>query len=144
MRGYCGIGIVAGKTPENVGTLWRSANLLGAGFIFTIGGRYKRQCSDTMQTPRHLPLWEFEDFECFDHSRPAGCALVGVELDEKARPLKDFCHPPRAVYLLGAEDDGLPYEVLERCQSIVQLPGRHSLNVAVAGSIVLYDRLAKT
>jgi tRNA G18 (ribose-2'-O)-methylase SpoU len=126
MRGYCGIGIMAGKTPENVGTLWRSANLLGASFIFTIGGRYKRQCSDTMQTPRHLPLWEFEDFECFSHSRPAGCALVGIELDERARSLKDFCHPPRAVYLLGAEDDERCHRpsVLERCESIVQLPGR--------------------
>jgi tRNA G18 (ribose-2'-O)-methylase SpoU len=144
MRGYCGIGIMAGKTEQNVGTLWRSANLLEASFIFTIGGRYRRQCSDTMQTPRHIPLWEFEDFESFCHSRPAGCGLVGIELDERARPLEGFCHPPRAIYLLGAEDVGLPSEVLECCESIVQLPGRHSLNVAVAGSIVLYDRLSKS
>ena len=45
--------------------------------------------------------------------------------------------------LLGAEDHGLSKAALARCQHLVQLPGRASLNVAVAGSIVLYDRHAK-
>jgi tRNA (guanosine-2'-O-)-methyltransferase len=43
MRGYYGIGIENVKTAENVGTLWRSAYILGASFIFTIGKRYKKQ-----------------------------------------------------------------------------------------------------
>lgn len=36
-RGYFGIGIFHGKSSENLGTLWRSAAILGADFIFTIG-----------------------------------------------------------------------------------------------------------
>ena len=32
-RGYYAIGIEHTKTAENVGTLWRSADLLGAAFI---------------------------------------------------------------------------------------------------------------
>lgn len=51
-------------------------------------------------------------------------------------------HPLRALYLLGAEDHGLPPEVLARCHEVVQVPSPspYSLNVAVAGSLVLYDR----
>ena len=49
-------------------------------------------------------------------------------------------HPERAAYLLGAEDHGLSPAVLAMCHRIVVLPGRHCLNVAVAGSLILYDR----
>ena len=34
---FFGIGIFNGKTPENLGVLWRSAQNMGASFIFTIG-----------------------------------------------------------------------------------------------------------
>lgn len=37
-RGYFGIGIYNGKNTANIGTLWRSAAILGANFIFTIDG----------------------------------------------------------------------------------------------------------
>lgn len=47
MRGYFGIGIVEGKSTENVGGLWRSAHALGASMIFTIGFRPPRQPTDT-------------------------------------------------------------------------------------------------
>ena len=33
---FFGIGIQNGKTPENLGVLWRSAQNLGASYIFTI------------------------------------------------------------------------------------------------------------
>lgn len=52
-------------------------------------------------------------------------------------------HPRQAIYLLGAEDHGLPPDVLARCNSVVSLEAvcRPSYNVAVAGSIILYDRI---
>jgi len=40
---FFGIGIQNGKTPENLGVLWRTAQNLGASFIFTIGKRYANQ-----------------------------------------------------------------------------------------------------
>ncbi|MFV1872286.1 MAG: TrmH family RNA methyltransferase [Oleiphilus sp.] len=45
--------------------------------------------------------------------------------------------------LLGAESSGLPNKVFERCHSLIKLPGEFSLNVASAGSIVIYDRVSK-
>lgn len=142
-RGYFAIGIQNTKTEQNIGTLWRSANLFGAAFIFIIGNRYKRQSSDTMQTWRHIPLMNYETFGDFYNAMPYDCRLIGVELHDKSEPLNQFVHPNRSVYLLGAEDTGLTNEAIDKCHSIIQLPGSYSMNVAVAGSIVMYDRSCK-
>ncbi len=146
MSGYFGIGIENAKTETNVGTLWRSAFLFGASYIFTIGRRYRHQSSDTVKAWRSIPLFAYETFDEFYKSIPRDCRLVGVELTDDARPLAKFCHPNRAVYLLGAEDNGLTKTALTHCRSsggIVILPGKFSMNVAAAGSIVMYDRSVK-
>jgi tRNA G18 (ribose-2'-O)-methylase SpoU len=142
VRGYFGIGIEGSKTPVNVGTLWRSAGILGASFIFTVGHRYPKQASDTIKAWRHIPLWTFADLDDLAAHVPMDCELIGVELDDRARLLRDFKHPERACYLLGAEDHGLSAAALHRCKRVVRLPGDYSLNVAVAGSIVVYDRVS--
>ncbi|MDR2086492.1 MAG: RNA methyltransferase [Dysgonamonadaceae bacterium] len=143
VRGYYGIGIFKGKTVENLGTLWRSANLFDANFIFTIGGRYKKQASDTTKAFRHIPLYDYATFENFYQHLPYGCPLVGVEMDAHSEDIRTFKHPERCIYLLGAEDEGLPEEVRTQCHKLVRLPGRFSLNVAVAGSLVMFDRAMK-
>lgn len=143
-RGFFGIGIENTKTVQNIGTLWRSASILGASFIFTIGNRYKKQASDTMKSYKHIPLYNYETFEDFYKSLPYDCRLIGIELDDKSTPLSEFKHPERCVYLLGAEDNGLSKGALEKCHKLVQLHGEFCMNVAVAGSIVMYDRLKTT
>ena len=142
-RGYYGVGIEHGKAEVNLGTLWRTAHCLGADFLFTIGRRYKPQNSDTRKTWRSVPLWHFETLGQLLEFAPRECQLVGVELTPEADRVRDFCHPERAIYLLGAEDHGLTRDTLARCHRVVQLPGDQSLNVAVAGSIVMFDRWQK-
>lgn len=142
MRGYFGIGVYHPKTEANIGTLWRSAHLFGASLIFTIGRRYKRQASDTTNAANHIPIMHYDDMEAFMAARPHGAPLVGIELG--GQPLDaNYAHPERAVYLLGSEDHGLPPEVLALCQRVVTIETPYSLNVAVAGSIVLFDRAQK-
>jgi tRNA (guanosine-2'-O-)-methyltransferase len=144
MRGYFGIGIEHGKTAANIGTLWRSAHNMGAAFIFTIGQRYKYQASDNTKAWRSIPLFQYQTFDEFYAHLPHDCLLVGVEYPHpKATPLPSFAHPERAVYLLGAEDHGLSKRAIEKCHRIVYIPGSRldqSLNVAVAGSIIMFDR----
>lgn len=143
MRGYFEIGICHGKSAANVGTLWRSAFQLGAHGIFTIGRRYPRQASDTVKAFRHVPMREHADFDAFMAALPYDCQLVGVEMG--GRPLHRFTHPERACYLLGAEDHGLSPAMLKRCVHVVSIPAQRteSYNVAVAGSLVMWDRQAK-
>lgn len=142
-RGYFGIGIQDVKTAENIGTLWRSAFIFGASFIFTIGNRYKRQASDTTQSWRHIPLYNYLSFDEFYNAMPYDCRLIGIELTDKSTPIQDFKHPERCIYLLGAEDSGLTTEAISKCHELIILPGSFCLNVSVAGSIVLYDRINK-
>lgn len=143
MRGFFEIGIYRGKTPANVGTLWRSAYQLGAHGIYTVGRRYPNQASDTVKAHRHIPLREFQDMDDFVSAIPFGCPIVAIEMGGK--PLANFAHPERAVYLLGAEDHGIPAPALVRCHHVISLPSvrTQSYNVAVAGSLVMFDRLTK-
>lgn len=141
-----GIGVYHPKTEENIGTLWRAAHLYGASHIFTIGHRYTPQSSDTSKAWRSIPLLTFGDFGDFNDHRPFDVPLVGVELDDRSVCLSKFRHPREAVYLLGAEDHGLPQSVLDACQHVVQIESVNtwSMNVAMAGSLICYDRHVKS
>lgn len=142
-HGYFGIGIHNGKNTENLGTLWRSANLLGANFIFTIGNRYHKQPSDTTNAIKRIPFYVYDTFVQFYTNMPRDCILIGIELNEKSKNIMKFSHPERAIYLLGAEDNGLPKSIIEKCHQLIMLDMKNSLNVATMGSIVIYDRLLK-
>ena len=77
--------------------------------------------------------------------RASATAIVGVELADEAVRLGDLpAARRRTVMVLGHESDGMPYEALSLLDTIVEIPmvgTGLSLNVAVAGSLVLY-RLA--
>ena len=141
--GFFGIGILNNSDQINIGTLWRSAYLLGASFIFTVDKKYKYQGSDVTKSWTRIPLYHFKTFEELKDNLPYSTRLIGVEMGEDAIPLAEYDHPDRAVYLLGNEISGLPPQILEQCQSLLKLPGEYSLNVAVTGSIVMYDSIAK-
>jgi tRNA G18 (ribose-2'-O)-methylase SpoU len=142
-RGYFGLALYRPKKHTNWGSLVRTARILDCSFIVAIGARYPIQSSDTQKVHRHLPIYEFETFEEFEQFMPKiDCRLVGIELDDRAKELRDFVHPERAIYLLGAEDSGLPPKVMDKCSQLVKLKGKYSMNVACAGSIVLYHRQA--
>jgi len=143
-RGYFGIGVLNIKYALNLGTLWRSAYIFNADFIFTINKRYKKQASDTTCAHRHVPLFHFKDFDDFKAHVPYDCYPILVEQAGEAKPLHKFKHPQRAVYVLGAEDSGIP-EKYFKGHSIIQINTEkdYCLNVASAGSIVMYDRYIK-
>lgn len=140
---FYGIGIMHGTNPVNIGTLWRSAYIMGAAFIFTVDKKYKKQSADVVVTPSRIPLYHYRDIDDLKTHLPYSAPLVGVELTDNATFVNDFTHPPRAVYLLGSETNGLSDTVLDECHRVVKLPGHFSLNVAVAGSILMHDRINK-
>jgi RNA methyltransferase, TrmH family len=122
--------------PGNVGTLVRTAYAFGAAVALSAG------CADPLG-PKALrasvgaifrvPLLALEDAP-----RPwialaahGGAPLAGLALEGPA------------TFLLGAEREGLPQEILAQCREIATIPtpgGAESLNVAAAGAIALYER----
>ena len=142
-RGYYGIGIFNSKNSTNLGCLMRTATNFKADFIFTIGKRYRHQCSDTTKTYKHIPLYHYDDYEDFIKHIPHDCKLVAVELDGRSQNLSNYIHRERCVYLLGAEDQGIPQDILQKCNDIIEINSNMCMNVAVAGGIVMYDRQSK-
>ncbi|MFL6069279.1 MAG: TrmH family RNA methyltransferase [Gaiellaceae bacterium] len=119
--------------PGNVGTLLRTADAFGAGVALSAG------CADPTG-PKAL--------------RASAGAIFRVPLapfDEAPRPwtalVAHGAMPPDQVqregsFVLGAEREGLPDDVVARCDARVTIPlepGAESLNVATAGAIALYE-----
>jgi tRNA G18 (ribose-2'-O)-methylase SpoU len=141
MRGYFGIGAEEISKPMNLGALMRTAHAFGASFFFTINAHPKVRDAykaDTSASFRHVPYFPFETVEGL--LLPKGCTLVGVELTDDAVELPAFKHPQAAAYVLGRERGSLSPGLLARCAHVVKIPTKFSLNVGLAGALVMYDR----
>jgi len=121
-----------------VGTLLRTADAFDAALSLS------QSCADPLG-PRALrasagaifrvPLIDWDEHE---GRRVALVAHGGTSLDTVA----DAELEPPLTLLLGSEREGLPRDLVTRCQLAVRisLPGAaESLNVAAAGAIVLYE-----
>ena len=141
MRGYFGVGVDGISKPMNLGNLLRIAHAFDASFFFTIAAHVKLSDahSDTSGASGHLPLYQFPSVE--DFRLPQGCSLVGVEITDDAIELPRFRHPLRAAYVFGAERMSLSPATVAACEFVVKIPTRFSINVGMAGAIVMYDRL---
>ena len=141
MRGYFAIGAERISKPMNMGNLLRSAHAFGAKFFFTIGAppRAFEAKSDTSKAAHHLPLYRWASAD--EMVLPLSCKLVGIELIEGATDLPGFRHPPYAAYVLGPELGVLSDTILSRCDHVIKIPAAFCINVAMAGAIVMYDRV---
>jgi tRNA G18 (ribose-2'-O)-methylase SpoU len=119
----------------------RSAHAFGASFTFTIGATYQalEARADTSKSQGHLPHYDWRTPD--EIALPKGCKLVGVELVDDAIPLPSFRHPLRAAYVLGPERGSLSPALIGRCDFLVKIPTIFCINVAMAGAIVMYDRV---
>ncbi|MGE0152657.1 MAG: RNA methyltransferase [Reyranellaceae bacterium] len=142
MKGYFGIGVERVSKAMNVGALFRTAHAFGASFVFTVDARYSRRegtLADTADSTASLPHHDFKNVETL--RLPVGCRLVGVEITDDAIALPSFRHPRQAAYVLGAEREGLSEGMIALCDYVVRIPTRFSVNLSVAGALVMYDRL---
>jgi len=140
-RGFCGIGIFQPSKDTNIGGLFRSAYAFKTDMLFTIGKKYFKNSADTVQSIRHIPYFHFEDYNDFISHLPKDSILINVEKTDKSIALEKVSHPERAIYLLGNEGYGIPAKYLGH--PTTHITTEVCLNVATAGSIVLYDRAMK-
>jgi TrmH family RNA methyltransferase len=122
--------------PGNVGAVIRTAGAFGASVALSAG------CADPT-SPRALRASAGAVFRVplagFDEAPGRRVALVA----HGGRPLADLSLAEPLTFVLGAEREGLPDEVVERCDEVVTIatPGEvESLNVAAAAAIALYER----
>jgi tRNA G18 (ribose-2'-O)-methylase SpoU len=141
MRGYFGVGVDGISKPMNLGNLLRISHAFGASFFFSVNTlvKWSDAQSDTSQAQGAMPVYAFPSVG--ELRLPLGCRLVGVEITDDATELPRFRHPLRAAYVFGSERMSISPEVLKRCEFVVKIPTRFSINVGMAGAITLYDRL---
>src|SRR5580698_211162 len=141
MRGYFAVGVDGISKPMNLGNLMRISNAFGASFFFTINAQVKLSDaqSDTSRTEGALPHYAYQSADQF--RLPVDCRLVGVEITDDAVELPRFRHPSCAAYVFGAERFSLSPQMLSLCEFVLKIPTRFSINVGMAGAIVLYDRM---
>ena len=131
----------------NLGTLLRTCDAVGACIVVPRTPTYQEALArgDTLSR-RPCIHWVTVGKERWVHEqRDRGARVVAVELAEGATPLPRLT-PARqeTVILLGHEHHGLPEALVDLADECVEIPMvgiGASLNVAVAGSLVLY-RLA--
>ena len=92
---------------------------------------------------KHIPLIHFPTWEDYRKHAIYDWVPVAVEFGHNMESLETFEHPKRAVYLLGPEDGSLCVYAIALAKTMVSIPSKQCLNQAVAGSIVMYDRIAK-
>lgn len=142
MRGFFAIGAEGISKPPNLGALIRTGHAFGAAYAFSVAPATDAVdfgSADTSEAARNLPFYRFPTVA--DFLLPQGAKLIGVELLDEAVDLPSFRHPRQAVYVLGPERGGLSDAMVARCDHVVKIPTRFSINVSLAGALVLYDRL---
>lgn len=142
MRGFFGIGAEEISKPMNLGALFRTAHAFGASFVFSVNANARIRDvnrADTSKTTEHVPYYAWPSIA--QMRLPEQCVLVGIEITDTAIELPRFRHPRNAAYVLGREKGSLSPAMLEQCRFVVKIPTKFSLNVGLAGALVMYDRL---
>ena len=140
MRGYSCIGLYYPQNKINVGSVMRAAYCFKCASVFIEGKKFEKSLSDTPQAYRHIPVITgiIKDLIPYD------CVPIGVEIVSQARPLMNYVHPERALYIFGPENGFLGKKVLDYCRDVIYIPTQTCLNLANCVNIVLYDRLTKS
>lgn len=130
----------------NLGTLLRTCDAVGA-CLAVPRLRWVPEAlarGNTLRRPTCIH-WVRNPTDWLAAERSMQSRIIGVELAENATRLADLrAARQRTVAVLGHESTGIPPEALDLLDEAVEIPmvgSGHSLNVAVAGSLVLY-RLA--
>jgi tRNA G18 (ribose-2'-O)-methylase SpoU len=127
----------------NLGTLLRTCDAVGACMAVPrfswVPDALAR--GNTLRRPACVH-WVNDPLGWLARERAAGSAIIGVELAEESVRLADLrAARRRTIAVLGHEQHGIPAEALDLLETVVEIPMvgmGASLNVAVAGSLVLY------
>ena len=133
------------QDPGNVGTIWRTADALGADGLLLLDG-----CADpwnhktvraTMGACFRLPVYEVQRQELPTLLERSALPLYATALREDTLDLRE-ADLTRCAVVIGSEGRGVSQEVLAMSEKTLKIPMRErceSLNAAAAATVVLWE-----
>jgi tRNA G18 (ribose-2'-O)-methylase SpoU len=141
------------RSAQNVGSFFRTCDSLGVDKIFLCGITSvppNKEIFKTALGATESVIWEhFENTsQCIELLKEKGFKIICVEQTEKSLMLDkyDFNLDEKICLVFGNEIEGVNENIIEMaddCIEIPQLGTKHSLNVSVAGGIVIWDLLSR-
>ncbi|MCB9524909.1 MAG: hypothetical protein H6702_16235 [Myxococcales bacterium] len=125
----------------NLGVAVRSAEAAGLREVFVVGHRalFKSPARGTDQV---IPVTALPDpAALIRRAREAGYQIVAVQQTPRSVPYHTADYPPRPLFVLGAEGEGLPDALRLAADLVVEIPlfgVIDSLNVAAAATTVMF------
>ncbi len=139
------------RSLYNVGAFFRTADGAGVERLYLTGitGRPpSREIEKTALGAEEAVLWEYhaDAAPVIDGLRARGYEIAAVETSLHSVDLYDWRPAFPVCVIFGHEVEGIAAPLLARCDTHVRIPMlglKHSLNVATAAGVVLYELLRK-
>jgi len=139
------------RSLYNVGAFFRTADAAGLAKLYLCGitGRPpKRAITKTALGAEESVPWEhaWDAIPVLEDLRNRSHEIAAIETSAHAVDLFEWTPRFPVCVVFGHEVDGIRPELSARCDTHVRIPmlgAKHSLNVATAGGVVLYELLRK-
>lgn len=141
------------RSAQNVGSFFRTCDSLNVEKIYLCGITSvppNKEIFKTALGATESVKWDYFEntVQCIEHLKSKDYVIICVEQTENSLMLNNYeLELDKNICLVfGNEIEGVSPEVInlsDECIEIPQLGTKHSLNVSVAGGIVIWDLLSK-
>ena len=145
------------RSAQNVGSLFRTADAVGISKIYlssiTPGpiDRFGRARSDIAKTAlgaeKSVPSEHYDDISTLiEKYKKDRYQIIAIEQSDISVDYKKVEKTEKMVFILGNEVEGISKDILARVDIVAEIPmvgEKESLNVSVAGGVVLFRILDK-
>jgi len=139
------------RSAYNVGSFFRTADAVALDQLLLTGitgtppaPGIRKTALGAEETVRWEHSWD--PAPLLDRQHGQGCQIAAIETTPHAVDLFDWNPAFPVCVVFGHEVDGIRAEVAQRCDVHIRIPMlgmKHSLNVATAGGVVLFELLRK-
>ena len=146
------------RSTHNVGAIFRTAEGFGISKIILSGytpfpridndprlphiaEKLTNQIRKTALNAETLVPFEYQEEPDIEGLKEQGYRIIGLELADDSIALPNYKTPEKVALILGEEVHGIPEELLEECETIIEIPmvgQKESFNVSVAAGIAMY------
>ena len=138
------------QDPGNLGTIIRTAHAAGVNAIILTKGTVDiyndKTIRSTMGSIFYVPIIYDNDLSFLKNLKDEGFSLVATSLEESKNFFEEDLSG-KVILSVGNEGNGISEEIFELADKKVKIPmpgGAESLNVGVATSIILFEKVRQS